>query len=52
MGELIAGVAMIGGFAVLELSSFDDAIQVSRRYVEILGGTVEIDLRVIDLAES
>ena len=33
---------LIGGFAVLELSGFDEAISVCRRYAAILGGTLEI----------
>jgi hypothetical protein len=39
---------LIGGFAVMELPSFDAGIELSRTYAEILGGTLEIDLRVID----
>jgi hypothetical protein len=36
---------LIGGFAVLELPSLDEAIAMCRRYAEILGGTLEIDIR-------
>jgi hypothetical protein len=36
---------LVGGFAVLDLDGFDEAISVSRRYTEILGGTLEIDVR-------
>ena len=36
---------LIGGFAVLELSGMDEAIALCRRYAEILGGTLEIDVR-------
>lgn len=39
---------LVGGFAVLELSGFDEAVQVCRPYAEILGGTLEIDLRVLE----
>lgn len=42
----------IGGFAILDLSGFDEAIEVSRTYVEILGGTIEIDLRVVEPLEN
>lgn len=42
----------IGGFAILDLSGFDEAIEVSRTYVEILGGTIEIDLRVVEPPEN
>ena len=36
---------LIGGFAVLKLPSMDVAIQECTRYAEILGGTLEIDVR-------
>ena len=36
---------IIGGFAVLELSSVEEAIAVCTRYAAILGGTLEIDVR-------
>ena len=39
---------LIGGFAVMELSGMDEAIALCRRYAEILGGTLEIDVRVVD----
>jgi len=39
---------LIGGFAVMELSDMDEAIAMCRRYAEILGGTLEIDVRVVD----
>jgi hypothetical protein len=38
---------LIGGFAVLELSGMEEAIAMCRRYAEILGGTLEIDVRVV-----
>jgi hypothetical protein len=38
---------LIGGFAVMELSGMDEAIELCRRYAAILGGTLEIDLRVV-----
>jgi len=39
---------LIGGFAIMELPSLEAGIEVCRPYAEILGGTLEIDLRVID----
>ncbi len=36
---------LIGGYAVLELASMDAAVAECTRYVEILGGTLEIDIR-------
>jgi hypothetical protein len=47
-GPFTESKELIGGFAVMELSGFDEAIELSRRYAEILGGTLEIDLRVVD----
>jgi hypothetical protein len=38
---------LVGGFAVLELSGFDEAIAVCQRYAAILGGTLEIDVRLL-----
>jgi hypothetical protein len=39
---------LIGGFAVLDLSGMDEVIAMCRRYAEILGGTLEIDVRLVD----
>jgi hypothetical protein len=50
-GPFAESKELIGGFAVLDLSGFDEAIAVARRYAEILGGTLEADLRVIDQSE-
>jgi hypothetical protein len=36
---------LIGGFSVLELPSIDAAVQLCIPYAEILGGTLEIDIR-------
>ena len=43
-----ARFAVIGGFAVMELSGIDEAIAVCQRYAAILGGTLEIDVRLVD----
>jgi len=43
---------LIGGFSLMELSGFDEAIQLCRRYAAILGGTLELDLRVVDRFET
>lgn len=43
---------LIGGFAVMELSDVDEAIAVCRRYAEILGGTLEIDVRLVDMDDE
>ena len=40
---------LLGGFAVMELTDMAEAVELCRGYAAILGGTLEIDLRVIDL---
>jgi hypothetical protein len=47
-GPFLESKELIGGFAVLELSSWDEAITLARRYTEILGGTLEMDVRLVD----
>ncbi len=39
---------LIGGFAVLDLADHDEVIAMSRRYAKILGGTLEIDIRILE----
>ena len=39
---------LIGGFAVMELDGMDEAIALCRDYARILGGTLEIDVRVLE----
>jgi hypothetical protein len=43
---------LLGGFAVMELSGMDEAIELCRRYAEILGGTLEIDVRPVDPSDE
>jgi hypothetical protein len=47
-GPFTESKELIGGFAVLELSGMDEAIAMCRGYAEILGGTLEIDVRLVD----
>jgi hypothetical protein len=47
-GPFLESKELIGGFAILELPGMDDAIATCRRYAEILGGTLEMDVRVAD----
>jgi hypothetical protein len=47
-GPFTESKELIGGFSVMELSSVDEAIELCRPYAQILGGTLEIDLRVVD----
>ena len=51
-GPFLESKELIGGFAVMELSGMDEAIELSRRYAEILGGTLEADLRLVDLDDD
>lgn len=50
-GPFAESKELIGGFAVLDLEGFDEAISMSRRYAKILGGDLEIDVRLIASAE-
>src|SRR5262245_26515902 len=51
-GPFVESKELIGGFAVMELSGMDEAIELCRRYAEILGGTLEIDVRLVDQDEG
>ncbi len=44
-GPFAESKELIGGFAILRLDSMDEAIAMARRYAEILGGTLELDIR-------
>jgi len=44
-GPFVESKELIGGFAILELADMDEAIALSRAYAEILGGTLEVDIR-------
>jgi hypothetical protein len=44
-GPFTESKELIGGFALLRLASMEEAIALCRRYAEILGGTLEIDIR-------
>jgi hypothetical protein len=43
---------LIGGYALLELRSMDVAIAECTRYAEILGGTLEVDIRPLAAEEA
>ncbi|MFL5307108.1 MAG: YciI family protein, partial [Polyangia bacterium] len=43
---------LIGGFSIMELANMDEVIALCRAYGEILGGTLEIDVRTVDTTES
>jgi hypothetical protein len=48
-GPFAESKELIGGFAIMDLADFDEVIEMSRRYAKILGGTLEIDVRVIEV---
>jgi hypothetical protein len=47
-GPFLESKELVGGFAVLELSGVEEAIRTCRAYAKILGGTLEIDLRLLE----
>ena len=47
-GPFAESKELLGGFAVMDLSGMDEAMALCRRYGEILGGTLEIDVRLVD----
>jgi hypothetical protein len=47
-GPFTESKELIGGFAVMKLTDMDEAVDLCRRYAEILGGTLEIDVRLVD----
>jgi hypothetical protein len=51
-GPFVESKELIGGFAVMELTGMDEAIELCRRYAKILGGTLEIDVRPVDQADE
>ena len=47
-GPFVESKELIGGFAILELSDMDEVLELCQRYAEILGGTLEMDVRRVD----
>lgn len=47
-GPFAESKELIGGFAILDLSNMDEALDLCRSYAAILGGTLEIDVRLVD----
>ena len=43
---------LIGGFSLMELRDIDEVIALCRPYAEILGGTLEIDVRTVDTSDA
>lgn len=51
-GPFAESKELIGGFAVMDLADMDEAIALCRPYAAILGGTLELDIRRVVLAEA
>ena len=51
-GPFAESKELLGGFAVMEMTDMDEAVAMCRRYARILGGTLEIDVRVVDTGEA
>jgi hypothetical protein len=51
-GPFTESKELIGGFVVIELSGMDEAIEMCREYTAILGGTLEIDVRLVDQSDA
>lgn len=47
-GPFAESKELIGGFAIMELPTMEEAIEHSRRYAGILGGTLELDIRIVE----
>src|SRR5690606_4092245 len=51
-GPFAESKELIGGFAVMELPSMDEVLDVCRKYAAILGDTLEIDIRLLEPQEE
>jgi hypothetical protein len=48
-GPFLESKELIGGFVLMDLSGLDEAIALTRNYVEVFGDAeLEVDLRVVD----
>jgi hypothetical protein len=46
-GPFTEAKELIGGFAIMSFDTIDEVVELSKKYAEILGGTLEIDVRGI-----
>jgi hypothetical protein len=51
-GPFAESKELVGGFAILDLSGIDEALELCRSYALILGGTLEIDVRLVDQSDD
>jgi hypothetical protein len=47
-GPFAESKELIGGFAVMDVSGMDEILEICKRYAEILGGTLEVDVRLVE----
>ena len=47
-GPFVESKEMIGGFSIFEMATIDDALALCRPYADILGGSLEVELRLLD----
>jgi hypothetical protein len=50
-GPFTESKELLGGFCVMDLANVEEVIAMCRRYAEILGGTLEIDVREVEARE-
>jgi hypothetical protein len=51
-GPFAESKELVGGFAILDLSGMEEALELCRSYALILGGTLEIDVRLVDQTDD
>jgi len=51
-GPFAESKELIGGYAILDLSGTDEAVELCKSYAAILGGTLEIDMRLVDQSDD
>jgi hypothetical protein len=51
-GPFAESKELLGGFAVMEMAGVEEVIAMCQRYAAILGGTLEIDVRLVDTSED
>lgn len=51
-GPFTESKELLGGFAIMDFSTMEEAIEHCRRYAEILGGTLEIDFLEVETGDA
>jgi hypothetical protein len=47
-GPFVEAKELIGGFSIMELADMGEAVELCKAYAEILGGTLEVEIRLLD----